>query len=105
MGLGSLILNKLPQQEIYNKEFLVKNGCAIAVENNSIATNINLILNNKSKLLVLKENCLKLRKPDSLDIFYKEIANFGMANYDGLELKDSKNQMKRKIRNARKNAV
>ena len=31
-GLPSLIISKLPQQEIYNKQYLIDNGCALSID-------------------------------------------------------------------------
>ena len=105
VGLPSLILGKLPQQEIYNKEFLVKNNCALSVKNNTIAKEINNILSNRSILEQLKDSCIKLRKPNSLDIFYEEVSKFKPANYDNVELNDTKKQLNKKIRKARKMSI
>ena len=102
VGLPSLILGKLPQQEIYNKEFLIKNGCALSVNNENIAVTINGLLNDSKMLNYLRDNCLKIRMPNSLDIFYEEVSKVPKAEYNNLQVTDTKRQLIKKIRKARK---
>ena len=45
-GVPSLIVDKLPQQEIYNKLFLINHGCAIGVTSKNIAEKINHLIDN-----------------------------------------------------------
>lgn len=70
IGIPSLIVNKLPQQEIYNKRFMVDNGCAIEVNKTNIAEKINMLLSNPQKLINMKENCLNIRITNSCEKMY-----------------------------------
>jgi transporter family protein len=97
IGLPSLIVSKLPQQEIYNKEFLIKNNCAISVNSKNIANTINQLMKNNKLYKTLKNNTLKIRKPDALDKFYEIISKCKKANYKNLVLTDSKKQLIKNI--------
>lgn len=59
--LPSLIIDNLPQQEIYNKEYLVKHNCAIGVTKNDISTILNDLINNPSMIKNMKDSCKNLR--------------------------------------------
>jgi processive 1,2-diacylglycerol beta-glucosyltransferase len=101
-GLPSLIVDHLPQQEIYNKEFLISKGCALSVDKTTIAQNINFLLNNKDEYNKMKNNALKLRKIGTLDIFYETISSCKKAKYDNLHLEDSPKQVIKNISKKRK---
>lgn len=83
-GLPSLILDKLPQQEIYNKEYLIKNNCALSVNKNNIAEKINFLLENPKEYKKLKQNTVKLRRTDTMKIIYDVIKKVPKANYSNL---------------------
>lgn len=80
-GLPSLILNKLPQQEIYNKEYLINNNSALSVTKNNIAEKINFLLENPKEYKKLKQNTLKLKKTDTMKKFYDVIKQVPKADY------------------------
>ena len=86
-GVPSIILDKLPQQEIYNKNYLVDNGCALSTTKNEIAKNLNYLLNNPDEYNRLKANTLKLRKIDTLNMIYDIIKTVPKADYSGIEKK------------------
>lgn len=108
-GIPSLIVNKLPQQEIYNKEHLIKNKCALSVTQKDIAEKINYLLDNPKEYNKLKKNTLKLRKTDTLKKFYDVIKTVPKADYSHVytepvlvkevRKKHRKTGMKKKIRN------
>lgn len=62
-GIPSLIVGKLPQQEIYNKDFMVKNNVCRFVEKNSLADVLNCIVENPRIVEEMKNNCKNLRTP------------------------------------------
>jgi processive 1,2-diacylglycerol beta-glucosyltransferase len=105
IGLPSLIVSKLPQQEIYNKEFLIKNNCAISVNSKNIANTINQLMKNNKLYKTLKNNTLKLRKPDALNKFYEILSKCKKANYKNLVLTDNKKQLIKNIDKKRKEAI
>ena len=77
-----LIVDNLPQQEIYNKKYLVDNGCALDInKNNSISKVINEILLNEVDLNKLKVNMQKLKKANALQTIITEIDKVPNAVY------------------------
>ena len=105
MGKPSLIVDKLPQQEIYNKNYLIDNGCGLAVTKHTIASNIELLLNDKGVYQSLVDSALKIRKEFPLDKIYSVISSCPKANYDNLTLNENKRQVIKNIDKARKNAI
>ena len=104
-GVPSLIVDKLPQQEIYNKQFLIEHNCALGVTKETIAETINMILDSPNKYQKLKESTLKLRKFGTINKFYEIIKNCPTPDYAGLKLQDSKKQVIKNIDTARKNEI
>ena len=104
-GIPSLIINRLPQQEIYNKDFLVKNGCAKMVDKNSIAYTINSLINNPKEYKKLQENALKIRIDNTLDKYYNIIATTPTADYSGITFSDNKKTVIKNVHNKRKQAI
>lgn len=102
--LPSIIIDKLPQQEKYNRDFLVNNNCALSVNKNTIAQNINLIINDSKKYNKLKDALRKLKKHDSLNIMYKTILSFPSADYSKISFNDSNKQIIKNSARALKNA-
>ena len=92
-------------QEIYNKEFSIKNNCAISVNSKNIANTINQLMKNNKLYKTLKNNTLKIRKPDALNKFYEIISKCKKANYKNLVLTDSKKQLIKNIDKKRKEAI
>ncbi len=56
-----LIIDNLPQQEIYNKEYMIKNNVALGVTKDNLADTVNKILDDENILSEMKENCKKIR--------------------------------------------
>ena len=59
--LPSLIIDNLPQQEIYNKEYMINHNCALGVTKNNISLVLNDLINNPKKLESMKDSCKQLR--------------------------------------------
>ena len=59
--LPSLIIDNLPQQEIYNKEYMINHNCALGVTQNNIPLVLNDLINNPTKLESMKDSCKQLR--------------------------------------------
>lgn len=59
--LPSLIIDNLPQQEIYNKEYMINHNCALGVTKNNISLVLNDLINNPTKLESMKDSCKQLR--------------------------------------------
>lgn len=98
-GVPSLILNKLPQQEVYNKKHLIDNGCAIATTKNELAKHLNFLLDNPDEYKKLKENTLKLRKTETLNMMYEIIKAVPKADYSNIEnQKITKREIRRKLK-------
>lgn len=74
-GLPMVIVNPIPGQEERNTEFLLNNGCAMQVTNTlGIEEIIYIMLNNKGKLELMKNNALAIAHKDST----KKICNFAL---------------------------
>lgn len=85
-GLPSLITSKLPQQEVYNRKYLVDNGCAIGlVKNKNLSNSINDLLMHRKKLDELKKNCLKIRKLNVIERFWELFKTFEIADYSNIK--------------------
>lgn len=69
--LPSLIVDNLPQQEIYNKEYMINHNCALGVTKNDISTVINELVNNPSILESMKDSCNNLRLTYSTEKMYE----------------------------------
>ena len=104
-GTPCLIVDKLPQQEIYNKNYLVDNKCALPVNKNNIAENIEYLLHNKKTYKELQNNAIKTRKPYPLEKFYNVISSCPKADYSNLKLTDNKRQVIDNIHSKRKEAI
>lgn len=104
--IPSLIVNKLPQQEIYNKEYLENNGCAIGINKKTLPRVIDDLVQNQDKLLNIKDNCKKIKKTFVLEKFYEVLSKVPKANYlDIQHVTDSKKTVIKKVDKARKLAI
>lgn len=104
-GLPSLIVDKLPQQEIYNKDYLVKTGCALPVKTKTLASTINELLDDKEKYQQMVYNTLKIRKIDVIDKFYDILKDVPNANYSDIAFMDTKQQTIRKVNRKRRSDI
>jgi len=106
-GIPVIIINKLPQQEIYNRNYLVDKGCALSVDNhNSVSTQINKVIENPEIYKNLIKNIKKIRKLHVLDTFLSHFEKYPRADYSKIPaLTDTPKQLVHKINKARKLAV
>lgn len=74
--LPSLIIENLPQQEIYNKEYMEKLGVAKSVNKKTLGASINEIVENPKLLKKMKDNCEKHRILYSAEKMYDVLVNF-----------------------------
>lgn len=99
-----IIIDNLPQQEIYNKKYLVENGCAVDCnKKNTISKIINKILNNEIDLEKIKDRMHALKKVDALLTFYNEIEKVEPALYpENLKTNYSKKEVIKNVDKERK---
>lgn len=65
-SLPMIVINPIPGQEEQNAEFLENNGAAIWIKKDSNPENIiNSVLSDENKLNNMKQNSIKLAKPNS----------------------------------------
>jgi len=84
----AIIVNNLPQQEIYNKDYLVNNYCALEVDSkNKVHDLVNFLIENEDQYLKLKQNMKKLYKPNALIKIEKYIKSCPRADYSKIEYK------------------
>lgn len=105
LGVPGLIVDKLPAQEIYNKDYLIKNKAALGVTKNNIAKNIQLLIDDKNLYNNLKTNALNIRKSYPLDAIYSVIKNVKNADYSDIHFTDKKRDVIKNIDKKRKNTV
>lgn len=103
--LPSLITEKLAQQEIYNCDYLVKEGCALKVNKNNFVDKINFIINNKEFYDNMVKNCERIRKKNVLDKMYEILKNAPKPDYSIFCLEDSKKEVISKIDKKRKQDI
>jgi processive 1,2-diacylglycerol beta-glucosyltransferase len=97
-GLPSLIISKLPQQEVYNKKYLVDNGCALNLNGkNTISKNINELIKDKTKYNQLVKNSKKIRKLNVVDKFWSLFKTFKPADYSKLKIELGTNKEIKKL--------
>lgn len=106
-GVPPIIIDKLPQQEIYNKKYLIENGAGLGVDRkNSISSRVNFLLTNPDEYEKLKKNIKKIQKVNVLDVFLSHFEKYPKADYSNIpSLTDTKKQLINKIDKARKQAV
>lgn len=100
--LPSLILNKLPMQEVYNKNFMVQKGCAIEVTPKNLTEKINYIIENPTEYQKMVEATINTRKMHAVDKFYDVLKNVPTASYKNISLTDNKKQLIKKVNKQRK---
>ena len=102
-----LIIDDLPQQEIYNKQYMVKNGCALSVDKtNSISKQINSIIENNEIYSSMKNNIERVRKTFTLQPFIEYFKTCGTADYSNIAIKKhTKRQVASCITKKRKEAI
>lgn len=102
-ALPSLIVDKLPKQEIYNRDYMINNGCAMGVTKKSLSDTLNKVLENKQAYNDMLQNCLKVRKLGAIEKMYNVLKNIPVANYDSIEpLTLTKRQLIKRVNKQRK---
>ena len=97
-GLPSLIVNKLPQQEIYNKDYAINNGCALEVnKKDTISKQIEFLLSNPDELEKMQQNCKKIRKLFVADKMMNILKDIPAAKYENL-VSEEEPEVNRKIK-------
>lgn len=96
-SVPALIIDRLPQQEIYNKKYLIDHNCAIAVNERTIAATINSLIDDAEKLNHMRESSKKLRNPDALNIIVNKLYKSPKADYSEWFFSDSKSTVRRII--------
>ena len=65
-GAAMAVINPIPGQESRNSDFLLENGAAVKINNIPTLTHkLAPLLGDRSRLARLKENSLRLGKPDA----------------------------------------
>lgn len=104
-GKPSLIIDRLPQQEIYNRNFLVDNGCALTVSRRNMGQKIEQVVTNKQLYNKLKENAEKVVKLNAVNEMYSILKEVPPANYSTIEINDSKRETIRKVDKQRRRDI
>lgn len=99
-GLPFLIIKKLPQQEIYNKDYFVGKGCALTIDENTLASTVNDLRVHSEKLEKMRKNAIALRNDRTLDIIYDVLAGVRQADYSAWSFADGRLKTKKNINNA-----
>lgn len=96
LGVPLLIIDKIPQQEVRNAEFLYSVGCARQINRkNTLSSTLTDILKDKNTLIEMRENCINLRKPFALQTCVEHILNNAKdVDYTNI---DSIDNIKKKI--------
>ncbi|MBR1926131.1 MAG: glycosyltransferase [Clostridia bacterium] len=106
-GVPTLIIDKLPQQEIYNKKYFIDNNLGLSVDkSHSVSFWVNKLLDDKKLYNNMIENINKIRKLNTLDVFLNHIKSYKKADYSIIEpLIDSKKQIIKNVDKKRKEAI
>ncbi|MBO4412527.1 MAG: hypothetical protein J5779_00735 [Clostridia bacterium] len=101
-----LIIDNLPQQEIYNKQYLVENGCAIDINKKySISAAIKDAISGKIDIKTLKTNMQKIAKLNSLNVMVEEILKSPKADYSNVSNNHKKKEILKNVEAKRKEAL
>lgn len=105
-ALPSLITGKLPQQEVYNKEYLINNNCGLSINKRKgvISKQMKFLLENPDEFKKMSANCKKIRKLYVLDSFMEILKNLPKADYNDFKI-DKKSIVKQKIKHALKQNI
>ena len=102
IGKPSLIIDKLPQQEIYNRNYLVENGCALVVTRKDIAKKIEMLVKDNNLYANLVESVAKVKKTNAVDEIYKILKNIEKTDYSSIMFDDTKKETIKKVNIQRK---
>lgn len=98
----SLIINKLPQQEIYNCNYIVEKGCAIKVCSKEISSKINQLLNDENLYIKLLKKTEDYECVNAVEKMYEILKDVEKADYSNLKVMDNDKEMIKKIDKKRK---
>lgn len=101
-GVPSLIVEKLPQQEIRNGEYLISHGCSLFVNKNTIAKTVNSIIEDKERYKEMKENVKKIQTYNAIGKMFDVLINSPKALYTEEPFTETKSETKRKVKAKRK---
>lgn len=104
-GLPALIVKGLPQQEKYNKDALVKAGCAEEISGKDLARSVNALKSDEDKLAKMSEATAKLRRADSIDVICDNLERGGVADYASVDLSDDDKTVVKKVKKAVRAAI
>lgn len=106
-SLPMILLDKLPQQEVHNKEYLVKMGVALSVDKqNSISQNVSKLLTDKKLYAKMQKNIQAIQKFNTLDVFLSHFENYKKADYSNvLNFLDTKAQVRHNVDCERKQTI
>lgn len=99
-GVPQLIIDKIPQQEIYNKQYWIDCGCALSVTKNTIAANVNKLKNDENFYNSMRANALAQRKENVIDEIYSVLSAVPHADYGDWHFCDTKRQTVANIKRA-----
>ncbi len=101
-GLPSLIVEKLPQQEIRNGEYLVSHGCSMFINDKTMAEKINYILSDEKLYNKMKESVKNVQTFDAIGKMFNVLKNIKPAVYSENEFTETKHETVKKVRKQRK---
>ena len=105
-GLPSLLVDRLPKQEIYNREYIVNSGCALPITNKTLSIELNKVINNPELYQQMLNNCIKTRKLGAIDCMYNVLKNVPQANYENIQpFALTKHQVIKKVNKTRKELI
>lgn len=97
IGKPSLIIDKLPQQEIYNRDYLVEKGCALVVSKKDMAKKIEMLVKDSALYSTLVKSVEKVKKPNAVDEIYKILKDIKKADYSKIKFFDTKRETIKKV--------
>ena len=92
-----MIIDKLPQQEIYNRDYLVENGCALVVSKKDMAKKIEMLVKDSTLYSTLVKSVEKVKKPNAVDEIYKILKDIKKADYSKIKFFDTKRETIKKV--------
>lgn len=77
-----IIVNRIPQQEIDNKKFLISNHAGLGIKNNSdISKHISNLIANPKMITELKNNIKNIKQPNAIQNQFEFLNSFPKANW------------------------
>lgn len=104
-GLPALIVKGLPQQEKYNKDALVRAGCAEETSGKDLARAVNSLKTDDKRLAEMAAATAKLRRADAIDVICNNLERGGVADYTAANLSDDDKTVVKKVKKAVKASI